>query len=1112
MADLKRRVSIRGKFGPTQRGSAPKDSSSSASPYEKSPGIQKIHLETETTRRIDLKTKKGLHSKGPKPSRSSVVHPRVPTSNKPLPGTEVEPKAQPTTFADDDVAPEFTKSPENTAAKQDSAPADNLNDVAGSEVAPSVEKGNTTAVSNEEAELSEEAAQNVRVSFRDRMRSKKAKIAAAVGVVGTTVSIVGIVALLPNFLMKQMTRKLTDAFMDTSAYALRTRTEAYIKSYVTNIIGPSTTCGVKVERGCQVFDPGQSLPSKLYSTWSKNRIEDKLFKNYGLEFEMDTREPNKIHIFKTDADGVRSEMGVFGRNSVTREATRLIDAETRFEGLVARRHVRSLLSRPPFNAEKFCLIACNKKDEILDFKISAITKLKTKLIGRIVAPINPQVATYMLCFVVSCKNAEGEAAEAALSVLKQADSELIKSIAKEIEESGAKSYKQYIIGKIGTFVIRHILMKGQEEAVKEVTVKSFLSAIPAAGQIYFAITMADFLDSIDQKIKDNSISKYMRTINEAAYASYAANFLYGNDDTQSFEASMQDSAALFSLVKGFSASRLSQSLSGVSPKTTIECDDGVVLEGEDDALVCPEKNVQPKVAIEELRKDPTVSAFMDIANSYGSCKGQEVAGTCYGFRPRTYIRPILRAVSWFTGKVSDGVFSAVKSVPYVGEALDSAQNWMGEYAAQFIEWGAKKLFPVAVNAAAEGKELFDQYAAGIDVINNSFLKGYEDEDGALQGLGAKKLTSEESSQLRKQIALEKKEDLKNSSFFARYFDFSNTRSLASISTLAMAENAFGGDTINITPKFDGGSYLDTFASAFGLNKKADALTVYDRQSLFGVAQYGFPLNDPALQADPLTLTPEVCRQNAEAREASKYRNEETGEDEYGVVDVCMLDRVVVDSLTKAYDLDPETQPNTPTGSSYAVGSGFIKGTPIQPDALDLRADCPASPTIQQIGLQSDAFFNKVQRTIMLCSVHGVQINTAFAKQFDDLFNAMQAEGYTINGTYGYRSSAGQAKGYGPNGAGSGTFATPGMSLHQFGAAADISCQGGGQSYVASNGRGRESFLAGVSKYPCLNWVAANSKNYGLLLQCVGESSRQGGGEIRRDDGGCEWWHLSPTGG
>ena len=224
----------------------------------------------------------------------------------------------------------------------------------------------------------------------------------------------------------------------------------------------------------------------------------------------------------------------------------------------------------------------------------------------------------------------------------------------------------------------------------------------------------------------------------------------------------------------------------------------------------------------------------------------------------------------------------------------------------------------------------------------------------------------------------------------------------------------------------------------------------------------------------------------------------------------------MDSITTG-QLDPEsvaTSSQVASVSPSGVPSNLIAGTPIDPNKIkyDLTELCPTSPTIGNDRIETDAYINGQRFTIRLCNVHGVEINTIVAKQYDDLFNDMKFAGYSIKGSAGFRDMQSQIDGY-AGGKGAGTYAKPGYSNHQFGTAVDISCQGNGTSYDPSvkPGRGRDAFLANISQYPCLNWVATNSFSYQLLLQCVGKST-DSGGEIRAQSGGCEWWHISPTGG
>lgn len=199
------------------------------------------------------------------------------------------------------------------------------------------------------------------------------------------------------------------------------------------------------------------------------------------------------------------------------------------------------------------------------------------------------------------------------------------------------------------------------------------------------------------------------------------------------------------------------------------------------------------------------------------------------------------------------------------------------------------------------------------------------------------------------------------------------------------------------------------------------------------------------------------------------------------------------------------------GAASGTGNG-IAGVPIKSD--NYTGDCPQSPTIVQEGINKydQAWIKGNHYDIMMCAVHGVHLSTVVAQEFDNLFNDMATAGYSMSGSSGFRSYAEQAADYN-NGKGSGSFAPPGQSNHQFGTAVDISCHnndGSGAAYSQGTGRGRDSFIAGVSKYPCLDWVHQNSAKYGLLLMCDGQG--KGGLEIRAGTGGgCEWWHLSPNG-
>ncbi len=414
---------------------------------------------------------------------------------------------------------------------------------------------------------------------------------------------------------------------------------------------------------------------------------------------------------------------------------------------------------------------------------------------------------------------------------------------------------------------------------------------------------------------------------------------------------------------------------------------------------------------------------------------------------------------------------------------------------------------------------------------------------------------------------EKQEDLKNTSIFARFFDFSNPDSLAfnkfsdlafsgaldpnntpsNISNLAFAPiNSFASLASLATPKTtaqdsdlvthevyttegDINSGVEIATDPSGVLRRAqradiEAIDVDENIAILSGNSYGGPNIETLPNGDYKILSGSTldtfivdCIENIDvisAIEAGKdcMANEESSKRFYRFLqeqnflenDLGAYEHPEAIGISGSVSNSNNQGPGV-TNNNYALTSG----TAI-PGGNTSDTQCPISATIQNIGIETEAYLGGVRYTIRLCAVHGVRVNSVIAKQVDDLFNSMKTSGFTISGSAGFRDMAGQIRGF-ANGAGSGTFARPGYSNHQFGTAIDVSCQGGGQSYTAGTGRGRDEFIAGVSAYPCLDYVAKNSNNFGLLLQCIGENGGAGG-EIAANKGGCEWWHLSPTGG
>ena len=88
--------------------------------------------------------------------------------------------------------------------------------------------------------------------------------------------------------------------------------------------------------------------------------------------------------------------------------------------------------------------------------------------------------------------------------------------------------------------------------------------------------------------------------------------------------------------------------------------------------------------------------------------------------------------------------------------------------------------------------------------------------------------------------------------------------------------------------------------------RTHAAILANRGAIFGVTQYGFPVDSTALTIDPALLTDANCASIKAARDTENIGwtiDQETKEKIYLIADPCALDDVVTQSLAKIYDLD-----------------------------------------------------------------------------------------------------------------------------------------------------------------------------------------------------------------
>lgn len=207
MADLKKKpISIRGKYGPTQRGDTPRGVNPAASPYEKSPGLQKMRSESSPAKRRDMATSAGIHSRPTTAANQSPID----EVGEAAPGSEITPTQTPKTFADEDIRPDFEKSASSTVNDYQDLPQDDIatDNTGRQETTANATDGNETALNDAEESL-RDTPKDEKGGFYKKLSGgqksstfaylKKARIAIAGGVL--VAGILGIYTAAPMFLI-----------------------------------------------------------------------------------------------------------------------------------------------------------------------------------------------------------------------------------------------------------------------------------------------------------------------------------------------------------------------------------------------------------------------------------------------------------------------------------------------------------------------------------------------------------------------------------------------------------------------------------------------------------------------------------------------------------------------------------------------------------------------------------------------------------------------------------------------------------------------------------------------------------------------------------------------
>lgn len=734
--------------------------------------------------------------------------------------------------------------------------------------------------------------------------SRPKKIAAGIVSLGVAGSVMAMFIFAPILKLESFIANINQRAFGYASGAVEARVGHLMERYMISHLLALESCGNNVTINCRA-NTGSGLAAGLFSNWRDIKIEEKLFDKYGLEIEtnknpdpstgrhrVEIRDRRGRQINLSDGD-LSNGRFTGGNREFGRDMRKFMREETKWYQVMERRSVRKYLARK-HNINSWCFMACQGRDNVDSRISSAQTRLKYKFVERFVYPFSGKYGLLLDCIIDgktggACSRDSFRERHPDRAPLPDAE---VDDITGRFGDGNSTRLTQYIVEKM----VSRIFTQGAGRAAA--------SAIPIAGQVYLAVSIASMANNMDSFIQNNGLSKFAAEINSAQYLEYYTGMRSSADEIKSSALNLDEVGALVSEFDGAEQSLVYQSenkstlvagslFGGRAYAATDEynCLNGQPIPAGE--LVCNEKKVARTYAVEDIRDNAIVSSAASVLNTYGSCGPLEVAGRCPpGTSMAFYLDPVLNAINsaagFVAGPIVDTAMSVARAIPYVGSFIDFLQGVV----ADFIGWIFGKVFPLPVRVDSPGREKYDGMVAGSEVVAGNFCQGGYVNNQSF-GLGCVPLSPVQAAEIKadqeQQIAYNK-EDY---NLYQRLTDLEDPNSLATAfvyNTPTSPSEGFASIVSGFSNIFSffgflGNMFVPSYAGA----------AIEPGESAFGITRNGYPLNDPSITQNPDLLTPAYCAQAKVAWEASKRENPVTGFDEYTVPNPCLLEEAAIEA-------------------------------------------------------------------------------------------------------------------------------------------------------------------------------------------------------------------------
>lgn len=708
-------------------------------------------------------------------------------------------------------------------------------------------------------------------------------------------SIIGLILLmLPMLRLEKYLSNIKGRAFGVVESAVENRMGHLMERYLIKHTLSLQACGNRATIDCKANYSNEGIASGLFMAWQDARIEEKLFDKYGITVEStgDTSTADGVHRFTIrDRRGAEIKLtnghlnsGQFtgGSNQLGRDIRAFLKEETRWNQVMERRSIRRYLVRK-HGVKFWCYIACSTRDDLNLRYSDAKTRMKHRLIDRVIFPFSERYGIYLTC-LVSGNPGQGQCSPDSLGergITRLSDQE-VADILEELRESPNKRLNQIVIERT------------VKKVFGEATGKAVASGVPVAGQIYAAVLVIDLLNEADNFVANDGFSRYAADLNSRQYLEFYTAMNTANDELKANVLAADEIGALNDQFKDAEKSKVYQ-LHSDNPQFAFmptvaaqeSTDDGYLCANGKpipaDEFVCEEKKVARSYKIEEIRENPAIAGLAANIQLYDAC--------CSGI-----VHPILSGIDSILEGVSGAILTpltaAAKILPGVSEIMDFAEKSFKSLVMAIFQ----QIFPLPITPDMPGREAYDGLEAGAEVAASQFAQGGYTDTGESYGTGAKQLSDEEVAAVLDehydQLAYEKSQRSMFEKILGDHDD--SIVSMAAVS----APSSIGAFMADMVESFSSllsglmtGELISTVFSRQATAQSRNASV----ESPFGIAKYGYPQNDPAFSINPADLTPEKCEQYKQEWENTRQIDEQTGFYIYNTTNPCLLEEVVAET-------------------------------------------------------------------------------------------------------------------------------------------------------------------------------------------------------------------------